>query len=302
MSKYLLFAFLLLSFNAYAQTDSVKTVAAVIPDSLQIVPTDSAARVVCTDTVRLGNFYVGAFAGTRLAFTKGIIPTQFKNEFLTDFGKNLGFTIGYKNRNERLMLETGFYLRTLDDINRIYFDKLLTVTTSGNMTQIPVLLKMRVWQNKTRKFKVRAVAGLNYTSVSEDFSVKGNFQLMSQQGNTFRIRSFDYYHKDEPLEFDITRNVNTSKSGTNKHLTAEGGFEGSFQLTNRIELGSVLTYQYASGNLEEIKVTFLGHRGAPSPRELPEAYNDDPALNFAFYMRYNFDPMTFLKCKKEAKP
>ena len=69
-----------------------------------------------------------------------------------------------------------------------------------------------------------------------------------------------------------------------------------------IELGSVVTYQYASENLEEIKVTFLGHRGNPKPRELTEPYNDDPALNLAVYLRYHFDPMTFLKCNKANKP
>ena len=96
------------------------------------------------------------------------------------------------------------------------------------MTQIPVLLKVQVWQNQTRKFKVRAIAGVNYTSVSDDYSVEGNFKLMSMNGNVFRIRSFDYYHENEPLEFEITRNVNTSKSGTSKHLTAEGGLGITF--------------------------------------------------------------------------
>lgn len=299
----LLFTFLTISFQAAAQSDSTKIVSASIAtDSLVRSPLDTAKKVICTDTVRLGNFYAGIFAGTRLAITKGPVPFEFRNTLLTDWGKNLGFTFGYKTRNGRFLLETGYYQRTLDDINRLHWDKVLTVTTTGNMTQIPLLLKMKVWQHKTQKFKVRAIAGVNYTKVSEDYSVEGNFKLISKDGNVFRIRSFDSYRENEPLEFDITRRVNTSKNGTNNHLTAEGGFEGSFQVSRKMELGSVLTYQYASGNLEELKVVFLGHKGSPSPRELPEPYNDDPALNFAFYLRYNFDPITFVKCKKTVKP
>ena len=301
MRKYLLLAFLVLGYSAHAQTDSVRTVVVALPDSLLKTATDTAAKVVCTDTIRLGNFYAGAFAGTRLTMTRGYSNFQSQNELLTDWGKNVGLSFGYKTRNGRFLLETGYYHRTLSDINRLQFDKLMTVITSGNMSQIPVLLKVQIWQNQTRKFKVRAIAGVNYTSVSDDYSVEGNFKLMSMNGNVFRIRSFDYYHENEPLEFEITRNVNTSKSGTSKHLTAEGGLEGSYQLTKRIELGSVLTYQYASENLEEITVNFLGYRGNPKPQELTGPYNDDPALNFAFYLRYNFGKLTFLKCDKPKK-
>ena len=43
MRKYLLFAFMVIGFNASAQTDSVKVVASLAPDSLVKAPADSAA-------------------------------------------------------------------------------------------------------------------------------------------------------------------------------------------------------------------------------------------------------------------
>ncbi|MFC5271770.1 hypothetical protein [Adhaeribacter terreus] len=295
----LLLAILAGSLNVTAQSDSTSIAGAPLaPDSLLLLPADTVEKVVCTDTIRLGNMYVSGALGTRVSYHKiySGIGGQGK---VTTWGRNYVIGIGYKTLNERFLVETGYMVRELQTATRfhyVYSD--LDLIFSSEMKQVPLYLKTRVLNKASGKVQLRIITGLNFTWIDEkDFELTGGYEEIAREGRLLTVRTKKPYYAEEI--FIIDRNTGTGKNNTNLHLTAEIGTEASYKLTKHLEAGAAIAYQYSPGPFERLNIDFIGNERMD---DYHAAFNNPATtLNLALFLRYNFDKITLLKCEKAKK-